>query len=543
MGAATGLYAIGSLTGDEGPGYTPSVRRRVLVLAIFAGLSLAASRDGGAACQSTCTQQLVECKRTCSGGGQARRECRAACAERSSCTAPGTRIRTLAYVVSKCTASGFHQQLQIRRGNCDPVTVLDFPEPADPRASPSLASTCALIGPLRSGVASSPIIGVFERLGVSPSGRLIVVEVTDDFGGYPRLPPGYQEGFFVVSADGSGGHWIAPPSRDPVFRLRFPDSSSPTGFRAGDYTLLSFSPDQREVVFTDRPEGEDAIQIFTLDLQTGTRVQWTHLPYVGDREEGAVGLWPGIRFPAFGSDGTISFFSYGNVDGTNAKEHLVRWLITAPGSRPRRVPEPTALPGSVVVTTFSISGPLSRSGVTVLRLPGTPENPTVLFDGVSEVFASKGRELLQLTNLRRADTTAPYLTRDRQRVIFTASTDRLRTNPSETCQLFSIGTLGAGLRQLTHFSQPSHSADGCNALAPPGCRIIPLAPNATTGTVVFYASCDPFGLNPLGDQIFTIRSDGSGLRQLTRAGGLVTEADGVSSENIGPVAYSGSASR
>ena len=85
-----------------------------------------------AACHSTCTQELRECKRTCASGGQARRNCRAACAERSTCTAPGARIRTLAYVVSECntdpqgrSGSGLKQKLLIRRGNCDPVTVME----------------------------------------------------------------------------------------------------------------------------------------------------------------------------------------------------------------------------------------------------------------------------------------------------------------------------------------------------------------------------------------------------------------------------------
>src|SRR5262249_40216429 len=143
--------------------------------------------------------------------------------------------------------------------------------------------------------------------------------------------------------------------------------------------------------------------------------------------------------------------------------------------------------------------------------------------------------VLQLTDFRRVDTRYPSLTPDGQRVIFIASADPLGTNPSGTCQLFSIGTLGAGLRQLTHFSQPQYSVNGCNALRPPGCSTLPLGPDPATGTLVFYSSCDPFGANPYGDQLFAIRADGTHLRQLTHARGLVREPDGtVSSENIGP---------
>ena len=54
-------------------------------------LSLAATRGSARAapCPSTCTAQLAECKRTCPEGSQAPRDCREACAERSTCTAPG----------------------------------------------------------------------------------------------------------------------------------------------------------------------------------------------------------------------------------------------------------------------------------------------------------------------------------------------------------------------------------------------------------------------------------------------------------------------
>jgi hypothetical protein len=89
------------------------------------------------------------------------------------------------------------------------------------------------------------------------------------------------------------------------------------------------------------------------------------------------------------------------------------------------------------------------------------------------------------------------------------------------------------LRQLTHFSQPEYPG-GVSA----GCDILPLGLDTATGIFVFYATSDPFGTNPYGDQLFALRPDGT-LRQLTHARGLVTEVDGtVSAENIGPVAYS-----
>src|SRR5262249_49082495 len=56
----------------------------------------------------------------------------------------------------------------------------------------------------------------------------------------------------------------------------------------------------------------------------------------------------------------------------------------------------------------------------------------------------------------------------------------------------------------------------------------------------FGSTCDPFGANAYGEQIFALRPDGSGLRQLTSTRGLVRGASGiVETELPGPVAYSG----
>src|SRR5262249_31994759 len=198
-------------------------------------------------------------------GGQARRDCRAACAERSTCTAPGAGIRTLAYVVSTCTAGGFHQQLQIRRGNCDPVTVLDFPEPW--QGPPDVF---ALIWRPRTGYVSSPIVGAFHRMRVSSDGRHVVFEVTDDFSvvGQKLVPPEQPEGIFIVRADGRGLRRLGPASRDPSFRYAV-DPAPPIGVRGSVWIPFTFSPDGRAVVLPDLgpgPAGEEAGPILTLGL-------------------------------------------------------------------------------------------------------------------------------------------------------------------------------------------------------------------------------------------------------------------------------------
>src|SRR5262249_61175268 len=111
-----------------------------------------------------------------------------------------------------------------------------------------------------------------------------------------------EEGIFVVRDDGSGLRRLGPASRDPSFRI-VPDASSPTGgFRTSGGTQFSFSPDGRDVVFTDLgpgPGADDAVQIFTLDVATGTRSQLTNLPAVPDQAVGTLGLYAGTAAPFF----------------------------------------------------------------------------------------------------------------------------------------------------------------------------------------------------------------------------------------------------
>jgi hypothetical protein len=122
-------------------------------------------------------------------------------------------------------------------------------------------------------------------------------------------------------------------------------------------------------------------------------------------------------------------------------------------------------------------------------------------------------------------------------VFYTASADPLGTNPSENCQLFSIDRLGVDLRQLTFFSEAEHSARGCTNLGPPpGCNVSNVWQDTVTQTIVFHSGCDPLGTKGIGE-IFAMRPDGTGLRQLTQ-GKFVMEADGtVVTDGPGPFVY------
>jgi hypothetical protein len=88
-----------------------------------------------------------------------------------------------------------------------------------------------------------------------------------------------------------------------------------------------------------------------------------------------------------------------------------------------------------------------------------------------------------------------------------------------------MDTLGRGLRQVTHLNSRV-----CPKLGGPACfqngigygfyRLIFGDP--VTNAVVFESPCNLVGANQSGYQLFAVRPDGSGLRQLTDASGLTT---------------------
>src|SRR5262245_1601156 len=506
------------------------------------GLSLATTRGGaGAACPSACTQQLRDCKRTCASGGQARRDCRTACAERSTCTAPGARIRTLAYIVNECTtdpqgrSSGLKQKLLVRRGNCDPVSVMEL-APSTPVTDP--LELCRRFGENRNG-ARSVIGGLFQRLAVLPDGSGVVLEVTKQFSLYPSFAPepARGEGIFLVRADGSGLRRLGPASRLPAFVV-VNDVYSPIGI-SFPYSgmIYSVSPNGRSIVLIDLgPDtaGNEAPQIFLLDLRSGRRTQLTDLSRVAAGGD--------LRFPSFLDSRTIGFYSgYSAASGTNGP--LKAYLVKTDGTGVHDVlGTPIAVPGARVVPQFGVTG--ARQQILLVTFPDKrPVNP-VFGAGVTELFLSDGKNLLQLTNFGRGDTgvaLSSFIYRGR--VFFLASANPPPgENPAGICQVFSINTAGGDLRQVTHLPSDGRlpntgSFNGAPAVSTID-RELDVVPDKVTGTMLSGSSCDPVGGNPFGDQIFAMRPDGSGLRQLTAARGTTVDPDGtVRMELPGPFAY------
>jgi hypothetical protein len=230
----------------------------------------------------------------------------------------------------------------------------------------------------------------------------------------------------------------------------------------------------------------------------------------------------------------LGFLSFANPGGLNPEGAFATFTVRTDGTGLRALPRPVVLPGSRVIPTFRVGGSGAGAAITV-ELPSVAALPRP--GHVHEVFLVGRRDLrdvLQLTSFGRRDTLAMFLSTDGRRVFFIASADPFGRNPDGNCQLFSIDTVGGHLRQLTRFVQGEASPRGCAFAGPPGCAIGYAIQDAVRGTVVFDSSCDASGLGSLGHQMFAMRPDGTGFRQLTATRGFREEADGgVFDEQVG----------
>jgi cysteine-rich repeat protein len=485
------------------------------------------------ACHSTCTQQLKACRRTCPASGAARRDCRTACAERSTCTAPGARIRTLAYVVSECTTdpqgrSSLKQKLVVRRGNCDPVTVMET-DASTPVLDPLRA--CEFWGSARLGT-SFIVAGVFQRMAVLPDGSGVIFEVTKQFSLQPSLAPELPrgEGIFFARADGrEAPRRLGPASGFPTFLLEDPNDTLGRFYETTG--PFSVDPSGRRIAFIDygpATAGQAAPQIFLMDLRSGGRTQVTHQSQL-ER----------MLFATFLDGRRLAFFGGSYFRGT-----LEAFQVQTDGSGFNEAPAPpsTVGPGARVVPQFAVTGTRWQVFVAFFFDKLSVSIPAAGRLFVIELFLREGKNLVQLTNFGRGDTGSALASIARGRVFFAASANPVGENPAEICQVFSVNTRGGDLRQLTRLPSDGRPNFGClNGPATKMCTIDRdhgVVADQVTGTLLFSSSCDPVGRNPFGDQLFAMRPDGSGLRQLTAARGRDILPDGtLRFEIVGPFAY------
>jgi hypothetical protein len=432
-------------------------------------------------------------------------------------------MRTLAYVDVECSSNGtissIKETLFARRGNCDPVKVIELPPVEN---IPDPIKLCGVYGAYRVG-AGSVGVGRFQRLGVLPDGSGIIVELTNDHSLFPTVTPDPpQEGIFFVRPSGKGLRRLGPQSELGLFSGMV-DPGSPTGlsFSLDDNVLFSSSPDGRLVTFADLgrgPGGEEAPQVFTLDVRTGRRRQVTHLPPPP----------PGIHRlggPLFADDGRALLF----VQGTSS------YRVRIDGTGLRLATEVEAVSGAVPVPRFGITG--AAPNALPFKLEGEPKKSYVPGDHILELFFLQGRDAIQLTNFGYPDTGFVDAV-GRGRVFFAATADPVGENPTGMCQLFAVAPFTAELQQLTHFPDDGGKRLGCLATGPgASCTVQGVTADPRSDLVTFVGQCDPVGRNPNGQQFFAMRSNGTGLRQLSSFRGIEDMPDGtVRVELGGPLA-------
>jgi hypothetical protein len=442
----------------------------------------------------------------------------------------------VAYVVTECRAApeglSLRQELRIQQWDGSYVVVAEVAPDGPLPGSPRLCGLWAWWG------LQFVAVGAFQRLGMSPDGSLVVFEVTDDHSviGPDSLVDADQEGIFVVRADGSGLRRLGDASSNPCFSVLWTGNVDP-------WPWFFFNRDGSSVTFTDIGPGPsgDAVQIFTMDVATGRRQQVTQLPPMSGVPAGFV-LTGG---PSFLDANTISFFSFANpvIAGDALNPDHERRLFSVKTTVTTDNPDnPTQLhvvpffaePGNAkkIIEAFQITGrePIAR----MLTVPGYPVDGCGWFGCIiREVFVLDGKRALQLTNFRRQSTKLATMSADRKRVFFSANADPLGSNPFNANQIFSIDRLGGDLRQLTSFSNEQR-------------RIPVMTGHAlAAGWLLFSSSHNPFGLQTGVEpnsivQVFAMRPDGTGLRQLTRTAGKVVGPDGtVTVEVLGPWISSG----
>jgi hypothetical protein len=474
---------------------------------------------------------------------------------------PTSAIRTVAYVLTECSVDAFgmgsiRQELRIQVGDGPSVAVPGVHASGEGTLFPT---ACFVLAGDRFGESMQAYLP-YKRLGVTPDGSHVVFEVASVLPEHVAILGDadftIDEGIYVVRSDGTDLQRFGPPSREPPFRL----------INLNNVTALSIpgfasSPDGRQVVFTDLGPGaggEDAIQVFSLDLASGARLQLTALPRGPsdpcevDAMDPIAPCRPGTSGAFFLDNQRVAFFTTANPDGSNPDGEVATYVVHRDGSGLQPGPRPPSLPTGILDPKFAITGP--QPSVLVLPLAGEPKGPpsALTLNGFPyqlEAFLLDGDNLLQLTAFGYNDIAGAVLTTDLQRVLFSVSADppthgddgQMATrNPTHNCQIFSIDRNGGDLRQLTNFSETVNATIGCYyTFGRNGCSAGFMDIDPVTGTLIFVSNCDPFKTNPNGSQLFAMRPDGSDLRQITTAAGLTFGADGGERlELVGPHAYS-----
>lgn len=438
-------------------------------------------------------------------------------------------VSVLAYARVECTVrdgmSTARHSLYVRRGEEERLVVSYSagPFPADTEASlPDIAETGITVGLLCDFVAGNrfgpgaAIAQPIQDIAVSPDGSQVVYEFEERFSVLPdhiRYQDDSRPGEPVEAGIYLVGTGDAPPE------LIYPTRNARSWFRRQTrlsiFQQITFTPDGDSLVFpVGAGEGETRTEdLVRLDLRTGSVEELTDLNT------------PFVCCPRFLDASTLDFGSAQTFE------------VPAEGPpRPDTDLYTLQLDGDRTPVRF---GTLTEQEG--LRFEVAGQKPTVFTerdsaDGATEVvYESDGRRL-QLSNLGAADTDRALFANEAGLVVFVSSAET-PTNPGRACQIFSVGTTGTNLTQITNFEplERPGTGDACEVSGSGGCQIARLRVDHGTGAVVVLTDCDPLREGKRGADVFVMNVDGTGMQVLTHTAG-VDRTDGVSVDIVGELA-------
>lgn len=353
--------------------------------------------------------------------------------------------------------------------------------------------------------------------------RVVFSADTDPLGTNPSRVPQ----LFVVNADGTGLAQLTTTTSTSGFYASISDDGTRIAFHhAGN--LTGGNPDLKWEIFTILATGSGLTQLTTTPGTSATQGAWNPrlsgngLRIAFHSAETISGLntsgteriwtidWAGTNLrtvspnlfpsvsPSITDDGTTVVYASTEVAIGNADGSFEIFRVQFDGTGKTRLTSTTApsgcfgpeISGGGGRIAFAVSGPIGTFN--------TDGGPALM------VMDSNGGTLRLLLEGRGERDTFPDMTPDATRIVFDSGRDPFGTNSLRRQQLFRMQTDGTGLVQITSFADgdvwhPRVSDDG--------------------QWIAFTSNANPTGANPSHlYEPFVVRSDGTGLRQLTPTG-------------------------
>lgn len=323
---------------------------------------------------------------------------------------------------------------------------------------------------------TSTTTGSFGGVEISDDGtRIVFIHTADLVGTNADL----SSELFAINGDGTGLRQLTAQSGFSI--------SNPS--LAGGGTRIAFQSDA-DLVLGQNPNHRD--EIFAIDwVGTGLR-QVTHTTAL-------IGT-PAAQFPSITDDGQSIVFHSNHVAGfTNIDSNYEIWRIRFDGTGLRALTSTAISVGCVLPKIAGGGGRVAFYSLATLTGGSNPDgNPEL------NVIDGNGGAIRQLSNTTYGFVNTPEITADGRRVVFNSDGNLLGGDGDRGGELYRIDPDGGAVVQLTTLS--SGGADN-PAIADDG------------QLIVFDADANPTGGNlDASRELFSIRADGTNIRQLTSGG-------------------------